>query len=82
MSIKDFLTDIIEPKWFIIELGCAAGVMLRVLKEIYADVGIQIGRTVGVELVHGWVQARGLFPDTELCGGRRYRLFSTKPPDV
>ena len=70
VSIKDFLTDIIEPKWSVIELGCAAGVMLRVLKEIYADVGIQIGRTVGVELVPGWVQeARGLFPDTEFVEG-------------
>lgn len=70
VSIKDFLTNIIEPKWSVIELGCAAGVMLRVLKEIYADVGAEIGRTVGVELVPGWVQeARGLFPDTEFVEG-------------
>jgi hypothetical protein len=47
---------VLQPGWSVLELGCAAGMMLKMVDQAY-DGGIGAhGDLVGVELVTGWVK--------------------------
>jgi hypothetical protein len=56
ISIDKYLREkVLQPDWSILELGCAAGMMLRMVKQAYDDVNIAHKELIGVELVTGWV---------------------------
>lgn len=57
---------VLQPGWSVLELGCAAGIMLKSVKELYEEKGGigNHGAFVGVELVPGWVSfAQEYFKD-------------------
>lgn len=52
---KYLINNVLQPGWSILELGCAAGMMLQMVQHAYkAGLGNH-GKLVGVELVKGWV---------------------------
>jgi hypothetical protein len=56
LSIEKYLSDnVLEAGWSILELGCAAGMMLQMVKRAYEKVDSPHRELVGVELVTGWV---------------------------
>ena len=55
LSIIKYLTEkVLQPNWSI--LGCAAGMMLAMVKDAYSNEIGKHGRVVGIELVTGWVR--------------------------
>jgi hypothetical protein len=70
-SVIKFLSEkMLDPGMSILELGCAAGVMLKLVKQAYVDGIGGYGDLVGVELVQGWVDfARSYFTDIKVFQG-------------
>jgi len=68
VAIRDYLySKILVPGWSVLELGCAAGMMLKTAREWYTKNGHSHGAFVGLELVTGWVNfARDYFNPTEI----------------
>lgn len=64
-SIDAFLkSKVLRPGWSVLELGCAAGAMLQMVKRAYEDGIGEHKEFVGVELVTGWVKfAQEYFAD-------------------
>ncbi len=57
LAVQKYLEEnILEPGWSILELGCAAGGMLRLVQQSYSTHIGNYKRITGVELVHGWVE--------------------------
>jgi SAM-dependent methyltransferase len=56
-AIDKYLREkVLQPGWSVLELGCAAGMMLQMVDRAYeAGIGTH-GELVGVELVTGWVK--------------------------
>jgi SAM-dependent methyltransferase len=63
VSIISYLKTVLEPDWSVIELGCAAGVMLRLVKELYEERDMPLTHIAGVELVSGWVRESKTYLD-------------------
>lgn len=65
------LKNILEPGWSILELGCAAGNMLRIVRDIYkVHLNSSQKELVGVELVQGWAEwANNYFEDIQVYEG-------------
>jgi cyclopropane fatty-acyl-phospholipid synthase-like methyltransferase len=58
--------NVLEPNWSVLELGCAAGIMLSRVEAWYKEQNHPHKELVGVELVPGWVNfARSYFPEPE-----------------
>jgi hypothetical protein len=83
VAIAKYLREnVLEAGWSILELGCAAGMMLQMVKRAYAAAGIEHKELVGVELVTGWVTfAQSYFTDIQVFEGehtiiREYCLYS------
>jgi hypothetical protein len=57
IAINKYLKEkVLQPGWSVLELGCAAGMMLKMVQQAY-DSGIGAHKElVGVELVTGWVK--------------------------
>jgi 2-polyprenyl-3-methyl-5-hydroxy-6-metoxy-1,4-benzoquinol methylase len=57
LAIEKFLKEnVLQPDWSVLELGCAAGMMLKLVQQAYQG-GIGAHKElVGVELVTGWVK--------------------------
>jgi hypothetical protein len=56
VAIEKYLREkVLEPGWSVLELGCAAGMMLQMVKRAYEKAGSEHKELVGVELVTGWV---------------------------
>jgi hypothetical protein len=73
VSIEAFLREkVLRPNWSVLELGCAAGVMLQMVQRAYVG-GIGAHKQlVGVELVPGWVKfAQEYFKDISIFQGMR-----------
>ena len=69
-SIIRYLKTVLEPNWSVIELGCAAGVMLRLVKELYEEREMSLKYIAGVELVPGWVrESRTYLDDIDVFEG-------------
>lgn len=66
-SIRSYLQDrVLDPGWSVLELGCAAGMMLNVAYEWFKSNNHTYGDLVGVELVTGWVKSsQKYFADTK-----------------
>jgi 2-polyprenyl-3-methyl-5-hydroxy-6-metoxy-1,4-benzoquinol methylase len=58
IAINKYLKEkVLQPGWSVLELGCAAGMMLKMVQEAYESGGIGAHQElVGVELVTGWVK--------------------------
>mmetsp|Transcript_7498 Transcript_7498/g.21910 ORF Transcript_7498/g.21910 Transcript_7498/m.21910 type:complete len:340 (-) Transcript_7498:115-1134(-) len=57
VAIDKYLKErVLRPGWSVLELGCAAGTMLQMVKRAYAAGIGDHGDFVGVELVTGWVR--------------------------
>jgi hypothetical protein len=71
VAIIQFLKEyVLEDKMSIMELGCAAGSILRMTRDVYKDMNRPHGDLVGVELVTGWVEwAQGHFTDLKIFEG-------------
>ena len=61
---------ILQPGWSVLELGCAAGGMLRFVQDYYHTQSFPHGSLVGVELVTGWVNfAQTYYKDIKIYEG-------------
>jgi SAM-dependent methyltransferase len=71
VAIEKYLREnVLEAGWSILELGCAAGMMLQMVKRAYEKVGSEHKELVGVELVTGWVTfAQSYFTDIQVFEG-------------
>jgi len=71
LAIQKYLAELVlEPGWSILELGCAAGGMLRLVQQSYFTHIGNYKRMAGVELVHGWVErAPGYMSDIPIFQG-------------
>jgi len=72
-AIMKYLKEkVLQPKWSILDLGCAAGAMLKAVKQAYEeDFGIgSHNHLVGIELTTGWVKfAQGYYKDISIYEG-------------
>lgn len=56
-AIQKYLGEkVLDPNWSVLELGCAAGMMLKVVRDLYRNGIGNHSDLVGVELVTGWVK--------------------------
>jgi ubiquinone/menaquinone biosynthesis C-methylase UbiE len=70
-AIDKYLREkVLQPDWSVLELGCGAGMMLRMVQQAY-DRGIGAHKEiVGVELVTGWVKfAQSYYKDIKVFEG-------------
>ena len=57
VAIEKYLREkVLQEGWSVLELGCAAGMMLQLVKQGYEKAGNKHKEFVGVELVTGWVK--------------------------
>ena len=75
--IKYLKDGVLEPNWSILELGCAAGGMLREVQKAYDEPNGNLSSSykdlVGVELVTGWVKwAQEYYPT---LGGNHIHIY-------
>jgi hypothetical protein len=71
VAIEKYLREkVLEPGWSVLELGCAAGMMLQMVKRAYEKAGSEHKELVGVELVTGWVNfAQSYYTDIKVFEG-------------
>jgi len=69
--VAKYLTEnLLQPGWSVLELGCAAGMMLKMVDEAYAAGIGEHKELVGVEIVTGWVKfAQEYHPDINIYEG-------------
>merc|ERR1719265_1816976 len=65
--VKYLRENVLQKDWSVLELGCAAGGMLRYVDDVYVKNNIgSHGSFVGVELVTGWVEfAQEYYPSQD-----------------
>mgnify|MGYP006130336839 FL=1 len=80
VSIMAYLKTVLEPNWSVIELGCAAGVMLRLVKELYDERNMPLKHIAGVELVPGWVRESKTYLDDIYIQEGDITSFQLKEP--
>jgi hypothetical protein len=78
VAIEKYLREkVLEPGWSVLELGCAAGMMLQMVKRAYAKAGSEHKELVGVELVTGWVNfAQSYYKDIKVFEGENAYIRS------
>jgi phospholipid N-methyltransferase len=50
------MRKILQPGWYVLELGCATGMMLQMVQRAYTQLGTEHKELASVELVTGWVK--------------------------